>query len=144
MLHSRRLWISVITLVVIVGLASGGYAWWMAACEPDARLRQGLAALQDGDLPKAEHVMWFLEAGGHKDHARLLRAHLLFQKAKPQLDANQIKNVEPQLRSCLSLLNKIRDQGGLRVQGAALSGQCLLYLGDYSQAERALLYVIEQ
>src|SRR5580704_17574057 len=108
MLRSRRLLVLLLTLILLGGLATGAYAWWKAVSEPDARLQRGLEAVQAGDLKKAEHLMWILEAGGHKDHARLLRGQLLFQEAKPLLDANQIKGVEPLLKNCLGELNKIR------------------------------------
>jgi tetratricopeptide (TPR) repeat protein len=144
MLRSRRLLVPLLSLALLGGLGAGAYAWWKAASDADARLKQGLEALQSGDSKKAEHLMWLLEAGDHKDHALLLRAQLLFQEAKPLLDANQVKSVEHLLKSCLIELNKIRDQGTLRVQALALSGQCLVYLGEYAQAENALIFVIRE
>jgi tetratricopeptide (TPR) repeat protein len=125
-------------------MAVGAYSWWNSISNPDARLKQGLEALEAGNTQKTEHLMWLLEAGGHKDHARLLRGHLLFQEAKPLLDANRVQGVEHLLKTSLSELNKIRDQGALRVQALALSGQCLVYLGDYAKAENALLYVLKE
>ncbi|MFL5244858.1 MAG: tetratricopeptide repeat protein [Gemmataceae bacterium] len=144
MFCSRRLLIWLACLALIGGSAAGAYAWWKAASNPDTRLRQGVAALQAGNTQQAEHLMWLLEAGGHKDQARLLRGHLFFQEAKPQLDANRVGGSEHLLRSCLSELNKIRDRGDLRLQALALSGQCLVYLGDYAKAENALLGVLKE
>jgi tetratricopeptide (TPR) repeat protein len=144
MLCSRRFLILLLSLGLLAGSAVGGYAWWKAASNPDARLNQGLEALHAGNTQKAEHLMWLLQAGGHKDHASLLRGHLLFQEAKPLLDANRVQGVEHLLKNCLAELNKVRDQGALRVQALALSGQCLVYLGDYAKAENALLYVLKE
>jgi tetratricopeptide (TPR) repeat protein len=144
MVRPRRLIVLLLSVALLCGMAAGAYSWWNSISNPDTRLKQGLEALQAGNTQKAEHVMWLLEAGGHKDHARLLRGHLLFQEAKPLLDANRIQGVEHLLKSCLAELNKIRDLGTLRVQGLALSGQCLVYLGDYAKAENALLYVLKE
>jgi tetratricopeptide (TPR) repeat protein len=144
MLRFRRLLVPLLCLALLGGLSAGAYAWWKAASDPDARLKRGLEALQSGDSKKAEHLMCLLEAGDHKDHARLLRAQLLFQEAKPLLDANQVKSVEHLLKSCLTELYKIRDQGDLRLQALALSGQCLVYLGEYAKAENALIFVTRE
>jgi tetratricopeptide (TPR) repeat protein len=144
MLRSRRSFVLLVSLTVLVSLAAGACAWWKTVSDPDARLKRGLDALQSGDSKMAEHLMWLLEAGDHKDHARLLRAHLLFQEAKPLLDAHQVKSVEHVLKSCLTELNKIRDQAALRIQASALSGQCLLYLDDNAKAENALNFVLKQ
>src|SRR5258707_9444141 len=107
MLRPRRLPVLLLSLALLCGMAAGAYAWWNSIRNPDTRLKQGLEALQAGNTQKAEHLMWLLEAGGHKDHARLLRGHILFQEAKPLLDANRVQGVEHQLKCCLAELNKI-------------------------------------
>src|SRR5258708_20864503 len=132
MLRSRRLLVLLLSVALLCGMAAGAYAWWNSISDPDARLKQGMVALQAGKTQKAEHLMWLLEAGGHKDHARLLRGHLLFQEAKPLLDANWVQGVERLLKTSLSELNKTRSQGPLPVQALALSCQCLVYLADYA------------
>jgi tetratricopeptide (TPR) repeat protein len=144
-MKSKRFLLLVFVFLVLVLVPSvGGYAWWSHTTQPDYRLREGQEALRNGDREAAERLAVRLEASGAKDHARLLRGQVLFQEAKPFLDSDQKDKATPLLQRCLDELNKIRDQGALRVQGAALIGQCLVYLKEPAQAERALLFVLAQ
>jgi Tfp pilus assembly protein PilF len=106
-------------------------------------LRQGRAALQRGDFESAEHFALLLQADGRKDHAHFLRGEAHFLQAKPQLDAGRPETVELPLRNALAEFNRIQDQGDLRVEAAAMLGQCLLYLKKPMQAERAFLFVLD-
>src|SRR6516162_8246527 len=119
-MRSKRFLLLVFVFLVLVLVPSvGGYAWWSHTTQPDYRLREGQEALRNGDREAAERLAVRLEASGAKDHARLLRGQVLFQEAKPFLDSDQKDKATPLLQRCLDELNKIRDQGALRVQGAA-------------------------
>src|SRR5262249_47071254 len=82
------------------------------------------------DYEAAERFALRLEASGNRDQALLLRGTALLR--------------EERFVQALDQLNQVRDQGELRVRAAALSGQCLLNLGETHQAERSFLFVLGQ
>lgn len=138
----RRL-VAALAGVVVLGLAGAAGAWWYHTTRPDYRLRGGREALRRGQREQAERMVRVLTAAGDRDHANLLRAEIALAQAKPFLDADLAAQAVPLLRRALEACNQVRDQGDLRLQAAALSGQCLLYLGDRAGAERALLFVLD-
>jgi tetratricopeptide (TPR) repeat protein len=138
-----RKWFLLLGLMGAVGVALAGFRWYRAFNQPDYQLERGQEALRRGDRAKAQHVVWVLEADGHRDHAHLLRAQLLFHLAKPDLDQDRIGQAVPLLKRCQAELNLIREQGDLRIEAAALSGQCLLYMKEPAEAERALTFVLK-
>jgi tetratricopeptide (TPR) repeat protein len=140
----RHLLLLVSGLATAVGLALAGGAWWHHTSRPEYRLRRGREALRRGDDEAVEREVLRLEAAGCGDQAHLLRAELLFARAKPYLDANQSAPAAPFLGRALDECNQIRDQGDIRLDAAAVSGLCLLYLKEYAQAERALTFVVAQ
>jgi tetratricopeptide (TPR) repeat protein len=140
----RRLvaWLAVVAAVL--GLAVGAGAWWRHTTSPDNRLRRGQEALRRGDRAEAERLALLLRAAGQEDHAHLLQGEIIFQDARPDIDAGQAQNAAPLLRRAVGELNKVRAQGELRLRAASLSAQCLLHLGQYRQAERAFRFVLDQ
>jgi tetratricopeptide (TPR) repeat protein len=139
---SRRL-LALLSGVVVLGLAVAAGVWWYQTTQPDSRLRRGREAVRRGEWEQAEQLVRLLSAAGDRDHANLLRAEIAFGRAKPFLDQDQAEAVAPLLRQALEACNQIRDRGDLRLQAAALTGQCLLYLKDPVGAERALGFVLE-
>jgi tetratricopeptide (TPR) repeat protein len=140
----RRLLVVVTAPVLLLGVTGALGVWWYRTTRPDYRLRCGVEALQRGDRHGAERLAMLLQASGARDHAELLRAQILFQQAKPYLDAEQTEAAMPLLHQCLDTCGRIRDQGGIRVQAAALTGECLLYLHEPAQAERAFTFVLTE
>jgi tetratricopeptide (TPR) repeat protein len=130
-------------VALVGGVAAAGGAWWYHTSRPEYRLHKGQEALQCGETDVAEHYACVLEASGSKDEAHLLRGEAFFLQAKPYLNADRPDAALLPLRQALAELNKIQDQGALRVDAAALMGQCLLALREPLQAERAFLFVLD-
>src|SRR5262245_15916154 len=107
----RRL-LPVLCLAAALALACGGATRWYRASQPDHRLRLGQEALERDDSDAAWRVVAALERGGHKDHAYLLRAEILYRESR--------------YLQALNTLNQIQDQGALRLQAATLAGWCFL------------------
>jgi tetratricopeptide (TPR) repeat protein len=125
----RTLRVKLLVFVAFAAAAAGVGWWWYTITRPEVRLRAGQEALQQGDWERAEHLAAVLQAGGHPDHAHLLRGESLFRRRE--------------YTRALAEFNQITDQGEIRLQAAALSGQCLLYV-DLRQAEAAFRFVIDQ
>jgi tetratricopeptide (TPR) repeat protein len=114
-------------LVVLAGLALG---WWWRTPSTDQRLRKARAALAAGDASTAVETAADLEAGGQRDHARILRADLLLSAGHPL--------------AAVQLLNQVEDRGDLRREAIALSGQCQLRMGNVPEAARAFEFVLSE
>jgi len=115
-------------LALLLGLGWGG--WWLLAPTPESWLRQGRLALGQHDLTEAERLAEKLEAHNYRDQALLLRGEIQVRRG--------------QFPQALLLFNQIRDQGDLRLEAVALTGRCLLQLGDLLEAERAFSYLLSQ
>jgi tetratricopeptide (TPR) repeat protein len=144
MAKRKRLLVLLSALVVLLGLAAALGARWYRTTRPDYRLRCGYEALARGDRNGAERLVLLLQAGGARDHAELLRAEVLFAQAKPFLDADQPEAAAPLLRRAVEACNKISDRGEIRLQAAALTGRCFLYLHEPAQAARAFDFVVTE
>jgi tetratricopeptide (TPR) repeat protein len=105
------------------------YASYLAE-EPDRLFRAGRQAIQAGNWDKADEYADRLIAGGHRDHSRLLRGESLHKQNRPE--------------SAFNVLNRIRDQGELRLQAARVSGKCLLEMNNPREAERVYRFVLER
>jgi tetratricopeptide (TPR) repeat protein len=105
-------------------------AWWRHTSQPDYRLRQARQALLEDDPEEAERAAARLEADGYEDLAHQLRAEVLFHRRR--------------YADALSEINQVRDPGDRRVDALALSGQCLLRLGNVRRAERVLAEVVRE
>jgi tetratricopeptide (TPR) repeat protein len=130
-------------LVLVVAVVAGAVAWWHHATQPGYRLRRGQEALARDDLDQAEHYAVLLEAAGARDHAHLLRALILFDDARPAIDAGQPQLAAAPVRRVLDELDQIGDEEEVRLPAAALAGQCFLHLGRLREAERALSFVAD-
>lgn len=116
--------------VFLLAVAGGAAAWWHHTTQPEYRLRRGQDALRRGDLDRADKMALLLEADGAYDQAHLLRGEMLLRGRR--------------YAEALAEFNQIRDQGDIRRAAAALSGQCLLYLKNPREAERAFLFVLSE
>jgi tetratricopeptide (TPR) repeat protein len=131
--------------VLVLALAAAGAAFWFYRTSPlDYQLRRSEAALQENDWDKAERLAERLENSGYADQAYLLRGKILYTRAKPYLLADQPHQVASLLKRALDEFNKIRDQDEIRLEAAILSGECLLYLQQPSEAARAFSFVVRE
>jgi tetratricopeptide (TPR) repeat protein len=104
--------------------------WRHQVTRPDYRLAQGEEAIRAKDWERVTSLLEKLESSGHQNHAHLLRGTALHARQHPDL--------------ALAELNKIRDEGAIHLRAAALSGRCLLELGNLPEAHRVFSYVLAQ
>jgi tetratricopeptide (TPR) repeat protein len=120
---------SILLALVALGVAGAVGWWWYTTTRPEARLRAGQEALRHDDPERAERLAARLEASGYPSHAALLRGEALLRRQE--------------FARALAEFNRIEDQGEVRLEAAALSGQCLLHL-NLREAEAAFRFVVEQ
>jgi tetratricopeptide (TPR) repeat protein len=116
--------------VSLAAVAAGGAAWWYHATRPEYRWQRGREALCQNDWLGVEDVARRLEAAGDADRACLLRGEALYRQRR--------------YPDSIAELNKVRDEGQLRLQAAALQGQCFLGLHRLQEAERVFSFVVDQ
>lgn len=116
-------------LLVAVGLLAVG-GWKYRTSRPDYRLARGQDAVRAGNAAAVRESADRLDAAGYADHAHLLRGDALLAFGSPAL--------------ALAEFNKIQSAGPLRLRAAALSGRCLLDLGDLKEADRVFRFVVEE
>src|SRR5262249_7919557 len=121
--------LAVLCLTALLVLALGMGTRWYRASRPDERLRVGQEALERGDGDLASRLVQDLERAGHKDHARLLHADILYR--------------EHRYLQALKTLDQIRDEGALRLQAATLGGWCYLQARNLSEAARHFHFVLD-
>src|SRR5438128_1543030 len=119
---SLRRVLALLCAIAALALVLGGGTRWYRASRPDDRLRIGKEALGRGDEGASWRIVRELERAGHKDHALLLRAEILYGESR-------------YLQS-LDTLNQIKDEGALRLQAATLAGWCFLQLRNLNEAAR--------
>lgn len=120
-----------LTVCVVCAAALGFGLWyWLATDGPDDRLRRARTALAHGDRAAAAIEYERLVAGGHQDHALLLRGEELVLARRYE--------------EALPVLSGVRDRGGVGLQAMALSGRCLLERGDLRGAESAFALVLAE
>jgi tetratricopeptide (TPR) repeat protein len=131
-------------LAALLGFLGAGAAYWFYhTTRLEYRLRRANEALQRGEWNEAERLALRLEAGGYEDQAHLLRGKTIFWQAKPYLEAGQSEHVLGLLEQALDEFNHIRGPE-VRLEAAALSGQCLLFLEEPAEAERVLRFVVNR
>src|SRR3954453_22788510 len=118
----RKLLLTSAWVIAVVAVAGGVGAWWHHTSQPEYLLRKGQAALRERDSEAAMMQVDRLEASGHTDHASLLRGEVYLYQNR--------------FAPALLEFNKIRDQGVLRREAVAYSGQCLLQLKNPVEALR--------
>ena len=150
----KRFRVGIFLAVFLFGLSTGtlallgqlrwGNSGWYFHFTPTYRLRVGENALRQGNADAVLRVVQVLEDGGHYDQAHLLKGDLLFRQGRELADAGDGLPSIRLLTEAVSELNQIADRDELRLEAAAILGQCLLYLKDYREAERTLHFVIAE
>lgn len=125
-LPSRRTLALLACLIAVAGVG----AWRYHATRPDVRLRKGQDALRRGDADTAYAMVSTLRRSDHPDHAYLLHGEILYRQRH--------------FADAVEQFNHIKDTGLLRREAIALSGQCLLQIGDLLEAERAFAFVLSE
>src|SRR5262249_3188699 len=110
MVRSRRRLLAFVCLGAALLLAGGAATRWYHSRQPDHRLHLGQQALERGDRDTTRQLVAALERAGHKDHANLLRADILYR--------------DGEYLHALDTLNRIREEGNLRLQAATVAGWC--------------------
>jgi tetratricopeptide (TPR) repeat protein len=131
---SRRIRLALLTCLCLAG--TGGW-WYFHTSRPEYRLRRGQEAVRAGRYQAAEAEAAALEADGHMEAALLLRGEALLLRGEAQERTEDVV-------AALSMLNQIHAEGVILVEAAALSGRCLLRLGNLLEAERAFSFVLSQ
>ncbi len=127
----RRVLLGLLGLIVVLGLAGTGGAWWYARTLPDARLQRGQEVLRRGNADEAERLAVLLEASGYPDHAHFLRAELYLRQLRIAQAVNEI--------------NQIREENeAIRLEAGVTLGLGFLSLQRPMEAERLLLYVVSR
>lgn len=124
---SRRLLLPLLGVVFALGMTAG---WWVLTSRPDYVFRGGLAAIERDDWDGVTAAAERLDAAGQADRACYLRG-LTYVKQGRYADG-------------LTHLNRIRDEGELRLQASVQVGRCLLELGELREAHRAFSWVLQQ
>ncbi len=131
-------------VLALCGLARWGHASWYFHAAADYRLHYGQQELRAGNLDRVEQIAANLQDDGYLDQAALLRGEALFRQGKALVESGQPQPAVGRLADAVREFNKIHDQGEIRIEAAALSGQCLLYLKQPREAERALRFVLHE
>jgi tetratricopeptide (TPR) repeat protein len=126
----RKLLLASAWVITAVAVAGGVAAWRNHVSQPDYLLRQGETALHARDPDHAALLVDQLESAGHTDHACLLRGEIYLYRNR--------------FAPALLEFNRIRDQGSLRRDAAAYSGQCLLQLKNPLEAMRCFEFVLSE
>ena len=116
-------------LILILGTLIGG-GWRYRITRPDYRFARGQDAIRARNAEAVRAYAARLEAAGYPDHAYLLRGEALFAFGSPD--------------RALEQLNLVQAEGPFRLQAAALSGRCLLELGELREAYRVFSFVVAQ
>jgi len=124
----RRRRRATLTLLVLGVIAAAG--WQYRISRPAYRLSRGHEAVRARDWDAVAEYARRLESAGRADEAHLLRGEALQAQKRPDL--------------ALRELNQIQSDGPLRVQTAAISGRCLLDLGELREAHLSLSFVIAE
>jgi tetratricopeptide (TPR) repeat protein len=126
----RKLLLASAWVITVVAVAGGVAAWRHHVSQPDYLLRKGETALRARDPDTAVMLVDQLEAAGHTDHACLLRGEVYLSRDR--------------FAPALVEFNKIRDQGILRREAVAYSGQCLMQLKNPLEAMRCFEFVLSE
>jgi tetratricopeptide (TPR) repeat protein len=122
-----RLYLVLLGVVLVAASAAG---WWYHSARPEVRMSRGRDAIRRGDWDAVEAISDRLEASGETDRANLLRGEALAERKRwPQ---------------ALQALNRILDEGPLRLQAAVTAGRCLAELSELQEAHRVFTFVLSQ
>ncbi|MCI0700150.1 MAG: tetratricopeptide repeat protein [Planctomycetia bacterium] len=119
----------IVLLLLILGLLGAG-AWRYRITRPEYRLARGQEAIRAKNTEQVRKYADKLEDSGYPDHAHLLRGEALLAFGSPG--------------HALAQFNKIKSEGPIRLRAAALSGRCLLELGNLKEAHRVFVFVVSE
>jgi tetratricopeptide (TPR) repeat protein len=123
-------WRRRVTLLILILASLGAAGWRYRITRPEYRLARGQEAVRAGNAEAVRDYADRLEDAGYPDHAHLLRGEGLLAFGSPAL--------------ALAQFNKIRSEGPIRLRAAALSGRCLLELGELQEAHRVFSFVVAE
>lgn len=129
----RRRWPSVraawaILVALVIASAAAG-VWRYRVTRPGHRFEVGLEAVARHDWPTARRAADRLMDSGHADEGSVLRAEMHYAQKDPE--------------AALAECNRVQPNGGpLHLRAAALTGKCMLNLGEPGQAQRAFAFVV--
>ena len=126
----RGRWLRKFTFLLFLFGLEGAGGWRYRVTRLEYRLARGQDAIRAGDAEKVRDYADRLEAAGYTDQAHLLRGEALLSLGSPGMALDQ--------------LNKVASEGPIRLRAAALSGRCLLQLGDLREAHRVFSFVIAE
>ncbi len=119
-------------VLVLVLLAIGGLSLrlFRESASPTEHLQNGRKALAAGDSALAKQSLDKLERLGATDQALVLRGEMRLKGGNPS--------------GAISLLNQVKDQGEIRREAIAITGQCFLEMRKLRDAERAFAFVLSE
>lgn len=123
----------IVALVLLLGLLGIGglcYSLFRQSPSPAEHLAVGRKALVSGDTALAKKTLDELELVGAHDHALVLRGAMRLKAGNPT--------------GAIAVLNTVRDQGEIRREAIAISGQCFLEIRNLREAERSFLFVLSE
>ncbi|MCI0458211.1 MAG: tetratricopeptide repeat protein [Gemmataceae bacterium] len=152
----RSGWFRILLGFMVVLSVGGGYAFWLSTTRAAYLLRQGQAALLQGDWDEAERVARRLEQRGYPQHGHLLRGEVHLRAARGLLartpaagpldaePAQREARAQDAFRQTLAELARIRDEGPLALEATLLAAECLVRLGEHRLAVEALTAVVKR
>lgn len=120
----------VATSALLIAVVAYSVRHWRQITDPDYRLKKGQEAARDGNYSEAIQYAERLEGDSQNDRALLLRGEILFHQGL--------------FADALQTMNRIADRGAIRLQAAALQGECLINLGEVRGAEQVFLFVVSE
>lgn len=146
--------LTILTFVGVAGLAASGLGWWIYGQQPSYLLRQGQAAVRNGDLERAEQIAWRLAKQGDYNEQLLLEGAIW--AARGRSDAAQAEEAQPgsaeqaawrqdaeaAFTKALQALGRLRIDDPLAAEASVLGAECLARLGRHRLAAEALQAVL--
>jgi tetratricopeptide (TPR) repeat protein len=120
----------VLTIAVILLFLGMGTGWWYYTSRPEYLFAHGKIAAETGDFDSAEQYAADLEEMGQVDLGLLLHGTILAHQGLPDRALGFLKRVEGSKKNT--------------ARAAILAGQCYIALKNPREAERALLFTLNE
>lgn len=118
--------LAALLLLAVVGVL--GYRWYRST-RPAERLRQGIEAVQQGDLVAAEALAEALKSSGYESHWALLKAEVAYRRNEPAEAMSFLNHIDPAVES-------------IQLPAAVLMARCLISLQRTREAESVLKFAL--
>lgn len=129
--RQKRAAVGKLFLLALVVVAAGAVAAWRyQVTRPEYRFARAKEAVAAGQWDRAERIAGELDTDGRTDEAALIRAEAKLRQGR--------------FEEALTALQRVKVQGVLRRDAVALSGRCLLALGNLPEARRAFAFVLSE